>query len=73
MYPALYKLIEKGFISDYKKQIGKRLVRVYYHIESSGCERLKELVQDYCDTTNSIMNVLNHNFSTVESEEAKNE
>lgn len=73
MYPALYKLIEKGFISDYKKQIGKRLVRVYYHIEGSGRERLKDLIQDYFDTTNSIMNVLNHDFSTVESEDTENE
>ena len=38
MYPALYKLIEKGYITDYKNKVGKRLVRVYYHIEKVQAE-----------------------------------
>ena len=35
MYPVLYKLIDSGYITDYKKQVGRRMIRVYYHIESS--------------------------------------
>lgn len=66
LYPALYKLIEKNYISDYKKQIGKRLIRVYYHIEASGNERLKELVQDYTATTKSIQKILNYDYSERE-------
>lgn len=31
LYPALYKLIDAGYISDYKKQVGRRQVNVYYH------------------------------------------
>ena len=43
IYPALYKLIDSGYISDYKKQVGRRLIRVYYHIEDSGIQRLSTL------------------------------
>lgn len=73
LYPALYKLIEKGYISDYKKQIGKRLTRVYYHIDTAGRNRLTELVEDYLATTESIKKILNHNFSEKEMDDADNE
>lgn len=73
LYPALYKLIEKGYISDYKKQIGKRLTRVYYHIETAGRNRLTELVEDYLATTESIKKILNHDFSKKEMDDADNE
>jgi len=60
LYPALYKLIDNGYISDYKKQLGKRRVYVYYHIEDLGKERLEALLTDYYSTNNGIQNVLNH-------------
>ena len=47
LYPALYKLIEKGYISDYKKPAGKRMIRVYYHLEASGEERLAYLKKEF--------------------------
>lgn len=47
MYPTLYRLLEKGYITDYKKQVGKRLTRVYYHLEPLGQEYLSELVDSY--------------------------
>ena len=72
LYPALYKLIEKGYISDYKKQIGKRLTRVYYHIDIAGRNRLTELVEDYLATTESIKKILNHDFSEKEMDDAAN-
>lgn len=61
LYPALYKLIDSGYISDYKKQVGRRLVRVYYHIEASGLERLELLLNDYYATNRGIQSVLNYN------------
>lgn len=73
LYPALYKLIENGYISDYKMQIGKRLVRVYYHLESAGKDRLVELVEDYLATTDSIKKILNHDFNKREMEDTDNE
>ena len=70
MYPVLYKLIDKWHITDYKKQVGKRLTRVYYHIEPSGQNRLEELTQEYLKTTQSIQNILNFDFKTQQLEDA---
>lgn len=60
LYPALYKLIDNGYITDYKQQAGKRLVRVYYHIEDSGLERLNLLLEDYYSTNEGIQQILNY-------------
>ncbi len=61
LYPALYKLMDNGYISDYKKQVGKRLIRVYYHIEPTGREHLKNLLEDYYTTNRAIQSILNYN------------
>jgi PadR family transcriptional regulator PadR len=60
LYPALYKLIDSGYISDYKKQVGRRLIRVYYHIEDSGIQRLSTLIEDYNSTVAAVQQVLNY-------------
>lgn len=60
LYPALYKLIDNGYISDYKKQVGKRLVRVYYRIEDAGKERLAILLKDYYQTNQAIQSILKY-------------
>lgn len=59
LYPTLYKLLENKYISDYEKVIGKRRVRVYYHIEESGLKRLEELIDDYNKITSGIHKLLN--------------
>lgn len=58
LYPALYKLIEQGYISDERRQVGKRLTRVYYHIEDSGREYLKQLKAEYYAVKNGIEKIL---------------
>lgn len=73
MYPALYKLIDKGFITDYKKQAGKRLVRVYYHIEDSGKERLSSLITEFHRTNECIEKILNYHFHEEENNQYENE
>lgn len=47
LYPTLYKLLNSGHISDNEVPIGKRRVRVYYHLEESGRQRLADLLEDY--------------------------
>lgn len=47
LYPVLYKLQEKGYISDRKVLVGKRMQRVYYHLEPSGLEYLHTLIDEY--------------------------
>lgn len=58
MYPILYKLLDQGFISDYKELVGKRQTRVYYHLESRGKEHLKQLTEDYYQMTDAIQRIL---------------
>ena len=43
MYPTLYRLVEKGMITDRREQVGKRKIRVYYHLEETGREYLTSL------------------------------
>ena len=62
LYPALYKLIDQGYISDYKKQVGKRLTRVYYHLEDSGKKRLDLLLKDYYATNQAILKMLSYHI-----------
>lgn len=64
LYPAVYRLINNGFISDYKKQSGKRLIRVYYHLEPKGKERLTELLDEYYQTIQGIEGILHHDNCT---------
>lgn len=54
LYPVLYKLVDQGLISDRKVKVGKRMTRVYYHLEPAGEERLKELVREYEAVTQGV-------------------
>jgi len=47
LYPTLYKLKNNNFITDIEVPIGKRRVRVYYHLEEAGRKRLADLLEDY--------------------------
>ena len=58
LYPALYKLIENGYISDRREKVGKRLTRVYYHLEESGLEHLRQLRDDYLAVKKGIEKIL---------------
>ncbi len=69
LYPALYKLIDEGYISDRKEQVGKRLTRVYYHLEDSGREHLKQLTSDYMAVRHSIEKILQRSGENFENDE----
>lgn len=47
LYPVLYKLLDQGYISDRKELVGKRMSRIYYHLEPTGKARLLELLEEY--------------------------
>ena len=55
LYPSFYKLEEAGYITGTKTLVGKRLTRVYYHIEEPGREYLKTLIDDF-NSFNGIIN-----------------
>lgn len=54
LYPVLYRLLEEGCISDRREQVGKRMTRIYYHLEPAGEEKLRELMQYYRETTQAV-------------------
>lgn len=54
LYPVLYKLLDQGLISDRKVQVGKRMTRIYYHLEPAGEVRLQELIQEYERITQGV-------------------
>lgn len=58
LYPVLYRLLDQGLISDRKVQVGKRMNRIYYHLEPAGEERLRELIQEYEDVTQGIFQII---------------
>lgn len=58
IYTATYKLENEEKISEYSKLVGRKRTRVYYHIEPAGIEYLKELLNNYKNTTDGIQKVL---------------
>ena len=54
LYPVLYKLVDQGLISDRRVQVGRRMTRVYYHLEPAGEQRLEELLREYEQTTQGV-------------------
>lgn len=58
LYPVLYKLEDQKLISNQKILVGKRMTRVYYHLEKEGEERLREMIQDYETVAEGIMKII---------------
>lgn len=46
LYPVLYRFVESGYLSDRDEIVNKRL-RKYYHLEESGKEYYKALLDEY--------------------------
>ena len=63
LYPVLYKLLDHGYISDRKVLVGKRMTRVYYHLEPAGEARLKELIKEYDEVTQGIFMIIKESES----------
>ena len=57
LYPAMYRLMDNGYVSDRKELVGKRRTRVYYHIEQSGENYLNELILEYLKVSNGIQKI----------------
>lgn len=60
MYPTLYRLEERGYITSRKKQVGKRQTRIYYHVEDAGREYYNALKDSYFKINHAVRNILNY-------------
>ena len=58
LYPVLYRLVDQGLISDRKERVGKRMTRIYYHLEPAGAEKLEELIREYEETTRGVFQII---------------
>ena len=63
LYPPLYRMIQKGYISERKETVCKRRVRVYYHLEEAGKEYLNILIEEYEKYSKGVKMVLNGEVS----------
>ena len=58
LYPVLYRLLDEGYISDRKELVGKRMTRIYYHLEPNGLKHLHNLIADYRAVTGGVLRVI---------------
>lgn len=68
LYPVLYKLEESGFISSKKVLVGKRMSRVYYHIEPKGEDYLNVLIREYETVTSGMFLIIHGEENLFEAE-----
>ncbi len=64
LYPSLYRMMEKNYISGTSELVGKKRTRIYYHLEEEGKKALAEMKNDYASISTGISNVLNTTGST---------
>ena len=55
LYPSLYRLLDKDYISDRSEKVGKRRTRVYYHLEPKGQAYLQEIKKEYFSLNRGIL------------------
>ncbi len=60
MYPIMYRMIDKGLVTDKQVLVGRRRTRVYYHLTDVGKAYLEEIKAEYLFITNGISNILNY-------------
>ena len=58
LYPVLYKMLEAGYVTDTKKLVGKRMTRIYYHLEPSGEAYLQALIKEYEKVTDGVFTIV---------------
>lgn len=57
IYTATYKLESEGMIKEYTRLVGRKRVRVYYHLEPKGAEYFEQLMAIYRSTTSGIQRI----------------
>lgn len=62
LYPVLYKLEDQGLISSRRVPVGKRMTRVYYHLEPAGERRLNDLIADYRSVAQGVFLIVGEEY-----------
>lgn len=67
LYPVLYRLQDQGLISDRKVLVGKRMTRVYYHLEPAGEEMFHRWAEEYRSVNQGMCQILGEEGTANES------
>lgn len=59
LYPILFKLLDQEYISTYDIPHGKK-IRVYYHMENKGKEKLNEMIMEFNQTVDYIKKIITY-------------
>ena len=62
LYPILYKLEELVNITSEKRVVGKRMIRVYYHLEPGGKKYLDKIYSEYKSMVETINDFMEGNY-----------
>lgn len=55
----ILSLLEKGDMYGYRKVlVGKRMTRVYYHLEEAGRTHLQKLIEEYEAVTQGVFQII---------------
>ena len=57
-YQLVQEIQEQGLISDRKVLVGKRMTRVYYHLEPAGEDRLDEMAQEFESMMTGVLAII---------------
>lgn len=71
LYPILYRLSDQGYVVEEKRLVGKRMKRVYYHLNEEGKKYFLELLEEYRETQTGIQMILDETL--VERSDTVNE
>lgn len=58
LYPVLYRLEDQGMITSYSKRVGKRMTRIYYHLEPQGRARVHTLAKGYRELVGNVFLII---------------
>jgi len=59
IYPTLYRLQDKGYVTCRVEQVGKRRLVHVYHLEDAGREYLREQYENFLVVSNLIQSMMN--------------
>jgi PadR family transcriptional regulator PadR len=59
LYPTLYRLKDRGYVSLEERVVGKR-TRKYYHLQAAGREYYEKVKEEYMDINEGVHNVLEY-------------
>ena len=63
MYPTLYRMLDRGYITSYNSDGEKRQLRIYYQITPAGRDHLKALMDAYGEAHNRLSDRPHRNAS----------